>query len=197
MRQRIVDAARHRFARCGYDAASLREIAAAAGVTKPMVYYYFGSKEGLYRALLEQTLGTLRQALAEATRPTGQGATQRLVALARLHQRLATQRSDDLRLLATATLGLPGAGPRLDICAELAGLHHRVIAAILQDGIAAGELRSADPELTTLIVGSVTSLFYTAAFHDRALPQPPDAAQRIVDILVDGIAAPSRKGTPS
>src|SRR3954451_5273381 len=40
------------FARHGYDATSVRMIVEAAGVTKPTLYYYFGSKEGLAQALL-------------------------------------------------------------------------------------------------------------------------------------------------
>jgi AcrR family transcriptional regulator len=35
------------FASRGYDATSIREIVEAAGVAKPTLYYYFGSKEGL------------------------------------------------------------------------------------------------------------------------------------------------------
>jgi AcrR family transcriptional regulator len=40
------------FATHGYDATSVRTIVEAAGVTKPTLYYYFGSKEGLAQALL-------------------------------------------------------------------------------------------------------------------------------------------------
>src|SRR5207342_680675 len=40
------------FARSGYAATTLDEIAAAAGVTKPMVYRHFASKKSLYLALL-------------------------------------------------------------------------------------------------------------------------------------------------
>lgn len=49
-RQRIVDAARNRFMREGYDRATVRAIAADAGVDVAMVYYFFGSKEGLFSA---------------------------------------------------------------------------------------------------------------------------------------------------
>ncbi|MCB9934465.1 MAG: TetR/AcrR family transcriptional regulator [Planctomycetes bacterium] len=44
------------FAARGYDAISVREIVQAAGVTKPALYYHFGSKEGLARALIEEFL---------------------------------------------------------------------------------------------------------------------------------------------
>jgi AcrR family transcriptional regulator len=49
-RQRIIDAARDRFMRDGYDKATVRAIAADAGVDVAMVYYFFGNKEGLFTA---------------------------------------------------------------------------------------------------------------------------------------------------
>lgn len=49
-RQRIVDAARARFQREGYEGATVRSIAADAGVDVAMVYYFFGNKEGLFSA---------------------------------------------------------------------------------------------------------------------------------------------------
>ena len=49
-RQRIIDAARERFMRDGYDGATVRAIAADAGVDVAMVYYFFDSKEGLFTA---------------------------------------------------------------------------------------------------------------------------------------------------
>lgn len=42
------------FAAQGYDAVSVREIVAAAGVTKPALYYYFGSKEGVAKAVVDE-----------------------------------------------------------------------------------------------------------------------------------------------
>lgn len=44
------------FAQKGFAATSVREIAAAAGVTKPTLYYHFGSKEGLIRDLITDAL---------------------------------------------------------------------------------------------------------------------------------------------
>jgi AcrR family transcriptional regulator len=51
----ILDVAGPVFARRGFHAASMDEIAAEAGVSKPMLYAYFGSKQGLYLAYIDRT----------------------------------------------------------------------------------------------------------------------------------------------
>src|SRR5438270_13901435 len=62
----MLDAAVAVFAERGYHGASMDEIASGAGVTKPMVYAYFGSKEDLYLACIAHAGGRLTKALAEA-----------------------------------------------------------------------------------------------------------------------------------
>lgn len=49
---RILDAALQLFSKKGYEATSTREICELAGITKPTLYYFFESKEGVYRALV-------------------------------------------------------------------------------------------------------------------------------------------------
>ena len=51
----MLDAAGVAFATRGFHAASMDAIAEAAGISKPMLYSYFGSKEGLYVAYLERS----------------------------------------------------------------------------------------------------------------------------------------------
>jgi AcrR family transcriptional regulator len=53
-RQAILQTAAAAFARSGYAATSMEDLAAAAGVTKLIVYRHFAAKETLYRAVLEQ-----------------------------------------------------------------------------------------------------------------------------------------------
>ncbi len=59
-RQGILDAAQAVFAEKGYSGANVNEIVALAGTTKPMIYYHFGSKEGLFAAVLEQVYAGMR-----------------------------------------------------------------------------------------------------------------------------------------
>jgi TetR/AcrR family transcriptional regulator, regulator of cefoperazone and chloramphenicol sensitivity len=53
-RGRILEAALELFAASGFEGASTRTIAERAGVNLPAIQYYFGSKEGLYRAVVER-----------------------------------------------------------------------------------------------------------------------------------------------
>jgi AcrR family transcriptional regulator len=70
--QLILDVAGQVFARAGYESAPMDEIADRAGVSKPMLYTYFGSKEGLYLAYIERAGGELVERLVGAAPPEDQ-----------------------------------------------------------------------------------------------------------------------------
>jgi len=53
-RDQILDAAERLFARQGFDPTTIKEIGAEAGLNPALIYYYFGSKEELYRAALQR-----------------------------------------------------------------------------------------------------------------------------------------------
>ena len=64
-RQRVLDAATVEFARYGLGGARVDRIAARAGANKRMLYYYFGSKEDLFLAALEERYAHIRNAERE------------------------------------------------------------------------------------------------------------------------------------
>jgi AcrR family transcriptional regulator len=61
VRRNIIDAARALFAEKGYSGAKVDEIVVRARTTKPMIYYYFGSKERLFAAVLEDVYAGMRK----------------------------------------------------------------------------------------------------------------------------------------
>jgi AcrR family transcriptional regulator len=61
-RDKIVKAAARIFAEHGYDGTSIRNIVAKADVNQAAINYHFGSKEGLYRAVLQMALTVLLEA---------------------------------------------------------------------------------------------------------------------------------------
>jgi len=70
-RQLIIEAASRLFATRGYASTSIDDIAAEAGVTKPIVYRHFGPKKKLHLALLALHRDELLSTLAEAMRQPG------------------------------------------------------------------------------------------------------------------------------
>jgi TetR/AcrR family transcriptional regulator len=60
VRRDLLAAARTMFLRYGYRAVSARQVAAEAGTHPAMVQYYFGSKQGLYAAMLQEAIAPLR-----------------------------------------------------------------------------------------------------------------------------------------
>ena len=67
-RAEILNAALDLFHARGYDAVGVQEIVERAGVTKPTLYYYFGSKLGLLKSLLETGYQILEAGVLEASR---------------------------------------------------------------------------------------------------------------------------------
>ena len=59
-RAALLEAAKAQFAKVGYDSATLRDIAAAAGADVALVARYFGGKEGLFTEALKASIGTGR-----------------------------------------------------------------------------------------------------------------------------------------
>jgi TetR/AcrR family transcriptional regulator len=70
-RRRILDAAEIEFARKGYDGTRLRDVALSVGVHHALLHHYFKDKEGLFRAVLERSIGSLSARALELLQSTG------------------------------------------------------------------------------------------------------------------------------
>ncbi len=68
-RERIFQEAAELFARDGYYKVSVREICEAAGVTKPVLYYYFQDKENLLLAMMKETRTIVENLIEEYIKP--------------------------------------------------------------------------------------------------------------------------------
>lgn len=83
-RERILEAALKLFARRGFEATGIREIASEAGVTTATLYHYAANKEDILLELMQRGMGRLLAAV-EGISPLLESPEQRLVALVRLH----------------------------------------------------------------------------------------------------------------
>jgi AcrR family transcriptional regulator len=69
--EQTLEVARTLFAERGYSASTMDEVAAAVGVTKPLLYNYFGNKESLYIACMERAGDALSATIAASVAETG------------------------------------------------------------------------------------------------------------------------------
>ena len=72
-REQLLEVAIDAFAMSGYHSTSMNDVAAAAGVTKPVLYQHFDSKRALYIALLDDVGDRITSAVLEATKNTDSG----------------------------------------------------------------------------------------------------------------------------
>lgn len=71
-REQLLDVGRALFAERGFEAASIEEVAARGGVSKPVVYEHFGGKEGLYAVVVDREMRALLDRITSAL--SGDGA---------------------------------------------------------------------------------------------------------------------------
>lgn len=142
----ILEVAGRVFAARGYHAASMDDIAAGADVTKPLVYAYFGSKEGLYLAYIERSGRELLERMRGAAAPSA-APHDRLLAGSLEFLRFVEERRDGWQVLyaEAAARGGPLAGEVANLRAAIA----RMISRLLLESIEA-----TDSEATAAIDGA-------------------------------------------
>jgi len=158
----IIDAALAVFGSRGLAGARLEEIAERAGISKGTIYLYFENKDALFRAVVEQTVGTL-ESLAGTSR--GGTAEERLVSLA--EDVWAYLRTPAFQAIYRLVLGELHRFPELArfYSERVSGRVTRRIAELLEEGVSAGEFRSLDPLATARML---MALFLThAAWCER------------------------------
>jgi AcrR family transcriptional regulator len=89
--EQMLTVAIEEFAARGYANASMAEIAAQAGISKPLVYQYFGSKDGLYLACLHRVAGSLVARLEAAQLDEDDSVLARVTTLQAVFEALAPQ----------------------------------------------------------------------------------------------------------
>ena len=90
--EQILAEAIDEFAAAGYAGASMVEIARRAGISKPLIYQYFGSKDGLYLACLHAVSGGLLERLEEAELAVDDTVASRIYPLRAVFEALEPQR---------------------------------------------------------------------------------------------------------
>ncbi len=184
-RERLLRAAVDVFDRKGYAGASVREIVEQAGITKPVLYYHYGSKEGMLIAILEEGARLLEGGLTRAVESSGTS-RQRLQRLFDEMFDLFHANASAVRVAHAVIFGPREALPPFDFQKFDVPLRQS-IGAIVQDGVAAGEIRSAPvADIVTLLTG-LLGLFTDLELTPNASAVTLDDVHRLLDLIFDGL----------
>ena len=184
-RERLLAGALEQFTQQGYAATSVREICLAAGVTKPVLYYYFKSKEGLYLQLMEDSYSQFETTLAELSSFSG-SVRQRVIHFCESVFDTSVQQLQLVKLLYSIYYGAPQGAPQFNL-EQYYDRMLQVISGLMTEGIARGELRPGNVQdmvwaaLACLSIAIEEQLCHCTPRIDRA------AMSRMLDIVFDGL----------
>ncbi len=185
-RRDILLAAAGVFARRGYAAATLQELADAAGFAAPSLYRYFESKEEMFRSLVELVVREMDATFEEPVERS-QPLASRLEALFLRQARLADTFRPAIHLLQSAGPELPGMGELGSPRAGLAYYEGRLLA-WLERNAARSELRH-PPEIVARTIAGIVVAF--GRREGEARVSGPERARLVVDLALQGLAAPA------
>lgn len=158
--RRILDAAEQIFAARGLSGARTDEIAAAARVNKALLYYYFGSKQRLHRAVLERLFRQLHQSIAAAG-PANRSPRDRLLAFVNGYFDFVASHPSYPRLVQRQVMESSGQLEWM-VRSFFRPFHQRVSRTIVE-GMAQGEFRAVDPSHTVFTIIAMTVFYFAAA----------------------------------
>jgi TetR/AcrR family transcriptional regulator len=158
--QRILAAAEKHFAAEGMAGARTHEIAAAAHANKAMLYYYFGDKKRLHRAVLENLLRQLLNGSTALPR-NGHSPRARLRAFVLGYFDFLASHPNYPRLVQREAMEARGNFGWI-VRKYLRPFHSQLVLTI-EEGIAAGEFRTVDPDHTALSILGMTTSYFAAA----------------------------------
>ncbi|HOV59496.1 MAG TPA: TetR/AcrR family transcriptional regulator [Candidatus Hydrogenedentes bacterium] len=182
--RRLLQSALELFAEKGYDGTSIREIIAGAGVTRPVLYYYFKNKEDLFRRLVEPIFNEFLEAVSRL-RFQYADTLGRLKAVMRLTFSLAEQNPQAIRLIFQMYFTPPASAPRLDKLDFRRKRFQRLLE-IIQEGLDRAELAGGDAQSLTLAFIGLMDTHIMAKTHIRGMILTDELADALVDLFYYG-----------
>jgi len=192
VRQRLLEGAAELFTQKGYAGTTVREIVAAGGVTKPVLYYYFRNKEGIYLELMRQAFTRVDDLLKAALEDQG-SATQKLLHLCDRVYSLFMENVKVARVMYSIYYGPQQGAPFFDFDAY----HLKFVEAIrrlIGEGIRKGEFRKGNPEeMSWAIIGAI-NVAMEVHLGQTELELGREGLARVLNLIFTGISAKKGRG---
>ena len=189
-REQLLNIGRRLFAERGFEGTSIEEIAAQAGVSKPVVYEHFGGKEGLYAVVVDrevERLLTMATTLLDGDRTRA-----KFEAAAVSLLRYIDDNTDGFRILVRDSNPGSGTGTYGTLLSDIAGQVEYILADFLAS-------RGHDPKLAPLyaqmLVGMVA--FTGQWWLDARKPKLEEVAANLIDLAWNGLSQLDSNGRDS
>lgn len=183
-KERLLDSALKVFSSKGY-AASIREIAEASGTTLPSLYYYFGSKEGLFRELMNVHFEKFQSSM-NADEETGSAREQLKKSIVTTYFNMVED-IQFVRLMRLISYGPPQSAPPFDF--EPYHRHfHEFLVAMIKCGIKNGEFRANSPDDMAWIIRGAMQVAAEDLCFVSVRKIDKKKLERILDIILDGFS---------
>lgn len=185
----VLESAIQEFARKGYSGTAIQDIIEATGLSKPTLYYYFQSKAGLFRAILDFAYDECLSGMQDRVAKAGNGARERLIAVATAMFEFAKKRPELLRLVFATNFAAREEIPVECVDKEKLRRNFEFVMRIVEDGVKAKQL---DGGFSAMELAH--GLYGAISHHCRAYllcPEEklsPKIAARVVDLYLDGAA---------
>ncbi|GAA3200831.1 TetR/AcrR family transcriptional regulator [Actinocorallia longicatena] len=182
-REQLLDVGRSLFAEKGLDGTSVEEIAAKAGVSKPVVYEHFAGKEGLYAVVVDREMDKLLVMVTAAlTVEADYRRKLELAALALLEY--IEESTAGFRILVRDSHGGTGRGSFASLLSEIAGQVEHLLAKEL-DHHSYDEKTA--PMYAQMLVGMIA--LTGQWWLDTRKPRREDVAAHVVNLAWNGLSA--------
>ncbi len=185
-KQTIFATAARLFAEKGFNGVSMREISEQSDVSKPTIYYYFGSKEGIFRELVDASISDMYDAIdkiADLHIPV----KEKLVLMTKKFFSETQKNRDFIKFFLNMSISTPEASI-IEQCRIQAHKRGRVLAKMIQEGVDSGEFgASAKPELAASIIGGAIQHFIWQQLATEEIMLSNALAEDIIEILFKGL----------
>jgi AcrR family transcriptional regulator len=194
-RQQILQAALKHFADKGYAGASVQDIVDTAKVTKPVLYYHFESKEGLFRALIDWA-SEERWRRTEAAAELGATLEAKLTEILAATFEFVCDHRDLTRLSLGTLFAAKGEVPNQGQCTEKGRRVFDLMENLAEGGRRTGELKRdfSARELTMGVYGMMNFHVMLHLVLPQEVPLNRTLAERIVKLFLSGGAPEGKAG---
>lgn len=188
--KRLLSSALGLFSEKGYEGTSIREIIERAGVTRPVLYYYFENKEHLFRRLVESWFIELVEDMDRALSGV-EGLREQLETVVVNIFEHAERSPQVVRLIFHTFFAPRHQAPKLDKDALWESRFSRIVG-IMRNGVESGVFSGRDPDMLAMAFCGMMDMHIMVKINRPHTTLSKALGQALVDLFIEGATSHSR-----